>query len=1043
MSNRLRATGLALATVLLLGFVAPPAHAAAPAAPVLVGPATGSTATAVDIPLSVTATDPDGDELDVRFEGRKAGATVPGGGTGDPFTIVALPDTQNYTYSNRQGTMTQQTQWVVSTRNSLNTAMVIHLGDLVSNFDNLTQWGYTSDAFKVLDDAAVPNTVVGGNHDFDTATGAFSQYDAYFPPSRYANKVWTPNTATYGGYLGQNLFGPDPVDRRNMDNFALFSAGGRDFLVLNLEWETPQVTLDWAAKVLAAHPNRIAILSTHSFVQINGLRNTVPQRSGGIPAETVWNTFVSQQCSIKLVLNGHYHDGNLGEASRSDLNSCGQPVQQILTDYQDRANGGDGWLRYYTFSPSAGTMTATTYSPKLDQFETDADSSFTLPFDLSDPQPAPFTAIGTAHITSGGTATATWTGLAPDTLYEWRAVATDATGSTTSSAWTVRTPQNSQLVDDTFARNVTNGWGAADATHAWLTVGTATSFSVDGAAGRLSVPAASARSASLTEVSTSDVRVVADLAMTQAATGSGTYVAVLGRAGSGNSYRAKLKFPATGSLTIALARVAGTEAAIGSTAVAGFTPTPGQLVRVKLELEGTSPTTLRAKVWRVGTTEPASWTVTGTDSTAALQKAGSAGVDVYTSGSATRASAVTFDRFTVTRPGTAPPANQAPTAVIGNPTVTGLAVGFSGSGSTDSDGTITGYAWNFGDGTTGTGATPSHTYAAAGTYVVTLVVTDNNGATGTTNRQVVLTPPGNVAPTAAIGTPTISSLTVGLSGSGSSDTDGTITGYAWNFGDSSTGTGVSASHTYAAAGSYTVTLTVTDNNGATGTATRSVTVTAPAGGPLAQDAFGRTISNGWGSATTGGAWSTAGTASRYAVANGAGQHVLAAAGNTADSALTAVSATAVDLRGTLAWSRTGSAGTLYAYVLPRRVDAGNDYRCKVVVSTANTVRLDLVRRIGGAEAALTSTTIPGITQAANQAYAFACRVVPSGAGTQVTGKFWRVGTTEPSGWQASAMDSTAALQRAGAVGVSSYVSSGATTGVTMSVDDLVATDPSA
>ncbi|HEY3408436.1 MAG TPA: hypothetical protein VGK53_09725, partial [Propionicimonas sp.] len=221
MSNRLRATGLALATVLLLGFVAPPAHAAAPAAPVLVGPATGSTAAAADIPLSVTATDPDGDDLDIRFEGREAGATVPGGGTGDPFTIVALPDTQNYTYSNRQGTMTQQTQWVVSTRASLNTAMVIQLGDLVSNFDNLTQWGYTSDAFKVLDDAAVPNTVVGGNHDFDNATGAFSQYDSYFPPSRYAGIAWNPSTATYGGYLGQNLFGPDPVDRRNMDNFAL------------------------------------------------------------------------------------------------------------------------------------------------------------------------------------------------------------------------------------------------------------------------------------------------------------------------------------------------------------------------------------------------------------------------------------------------------------------------------------------------------------------------------------------------------------------------------------------------------------------------------------------------------------------------------------------------------------------------------------------------------------------------------------------------------------------------------------------------------
>ena len=67
----------------------------------------------------------------------------------------------------------------------------------------------------------------------------------------------------------------------------------------------------------------------------------------------------------------------------------------MLTDYQDRANGGDGWLRYYTFDPAANTMKATTYSPRLNQFETDADSSFTLPFDLSQAQPAPFTTIAT------------------------------------------------------------------------------------------------------------------------------------------------------------------------------------------------------------------------------------------------------------------------------------------------------------------------------------------------------------------------------------------------------------------------------------------------------------------------------------------------------------------------------------------------------------------------------------------------------------------------------------------------------------------------
>jgi hypothetical protein len=69
--------------------------------------------------------------------------------------------------------------------------------------------------------------------------------------------------------------------------------------------------------------------------------------------------------------------------------------------------------------------------------------------------------------------------------------------------------------------------------------------------------------------------------------------------------------------------------------------------------------------------------------------------------------------------------------------------------------------------------------------------------------------------------------------------------------------------------------------------------------------------------------------------------------------------------------------------------------------------------------------------------------VPSGPGTAVTGKLWRTGTREPASWQASATDGTAALQGSGGVGVSTYLSSAATTGMTLSVDDLVATNPNA
>lgn len=73
---------------------------------------------------------------------------------------------------------------------------------------------------------------------------------------------------------------------------------------------------------------------------------------------------------------------------------------------------------------------------------------------------------------------------------------------------------------------------------------------------------------------------------------------------------------------------------------------------------------------------------------------------------------------------------------------TGLTCSFDGTGSRDPDGSISSYAWDFGDGSTGSGATPSRTYASAGTRTVTLTVTDNGGATGATSQSVTTTAPG-------------------------------------------------------------------------------------------------------------------------------------------------------------------------------------------------------------------------------------------------------------------------------------------------------------
>jgi len=179
-----------------------------------------------------------------------------------------------------------------------------------------------------------------------------------------------------------------------------------------------------------------------------------------------------------------------------------------------------------------------------------------------------------------------------------------------------------------------------------------------------------------------------------------------------------------------------------------------------------------------------------------------------------------------------PPVNVPPTADPGGPYTgtAGVAVGFDGTGSSDSDGNIASYAWTFGDGESGAGAAPSYAYTAAGTYTVTLTVTDNDGDASdpvTTTATISATPVGNVPPTADPGGPYSGTVNAAVSfdGTGSADSDGNIVSYDWTFGDGASGTGVTPSHAYTAAGSYTVTLMVTDNEGASATATTTATIT--------------------------------------------------------------------------------------------------------------------------------------------------------------------------------------------------------------------------
>jgi len=159
-------------------------------------------------------------------------------------------------------------------------------------------------------------------------------------------------------------------------------------------------------------------------------------------------------------------------------------------------------------------------------------------------------------------------------------------------------------------------------------------------------------------------------------------------------------------------------------------------------------------------------------------------------------------------------------------------VSFDASASSDFDGLISSYEWNFGDGNTATGELADHTFTSPATYTVLLTVYDTQGESAVKSVDIVV----SSAPATPNQKPTASfsaiQLVQGVSrlqfdASASSDSDGTIASYAWNFGDGETLTGKVVEHEFQATGNYTVVLTVTDNLGATATDQMIITVVDP------------------------------------------------------------------------------------------------------------------------------------------------------------------------------------------------------------------------
>jgi len=274
--------------------------------------------------------------------------------TTESFSIIVLPDTQHYSQYYPE-IFINQTQWIVDKKSDLNVAFVSSMGDIVQNGDSISEWENSAGSMKILDEGGVSWEVLPGNHDFESA-GSLINYNIYFGIGNFSGKRW---------------FGGSYPNGTNNNNFALFSSGSYDYLFFSFQYHPSDLVLVWANETIAQHPNRRVIVATHDYLDLNGKR-----RHEG---DHIWNSFVAAHAEqVFLVLCGHMH----GEALRTDYVN-GYKVHQLVADYQDRPNGGNGWLRILEFHPAEDKILVKTFSPYLRSYESDADSQFWLDYEMA------------------------------------------------------------------------------------------------------------------------------------------------------------------------------------------------------------------------------------------------------------------------------------------------------------------------------------------------------------------------------------------------------------------------------------------------------------------------------------------------------------------------------------------------------------------------------------------------------------------------------------------------------------------------------------
>jgi LPXTG-motif cell wall-anchored protein len=340
------------------------------------------------------------------------------------FTFAWETDTQYYNAQYYEHQL-EIHDFVLDQREELNLQYMFHTGDVVDDSTVEQQWLNATSAYTMLDDANLPYGVLAGNHDVGQQESDFTAFSKYFGTERYNSNDW---------------FGGDFQDNRG--HYDLITAGGMDFVMLYMGWAPTPDAIAWMNQVIQAYPERKVMINLHEFMLTTGGLGPIPQQ--------IMDEVVAPNPNVITVFSGHYHDAFTRTDSFDDTGDgiADRTVYSMLFDYQGLPEGGLAYLRLLHFDNDLQQFTVRTYSPFLDDFDSDDPSlepihqEFVVPYAAFGLAPVTkslatdsFTADiltstqieSFSQVASGTTVSTQWAGL-PVGDHGWYVVSTDPFG---------------------------------------------------------------------------------------------------------------------------------------------------------------------------------------------------------------------------------------------------------------------------------------------------------------------------------------------------------------------------------------------------------------------------------------------------------------------------------------------------------------------------------------------------------------------------------------------------------------------------------------